>query len=407
MYNNDELMNQLKEDLMLTRKGLDLSKNVANKTVIVGVSTVIIFLIMIIITTFLMTKNLKSMQVEVESFTFEIDRGIKQIDENLEELQTQMEEGNGYRINLKEDAYAVIDDTNIVLDNGISNIEIEKILDNHKYAGETNIDGDLTDQNVNAYRFNYMWGVEQGITNEDSYMLLFDDYFKQRLTYTHQQHIYRIDWEYFNQQEIPEIGNVICVPSSATILFNSLSEENIDVRGLIDFFQNNEQIQDYARSIFGQWIEKYIRENKLYQITGLFTYGFNLFIDMNFPEFCYKLDYDYWSIDEIADYVQDYGLMSATYFPSWVRYGKRYGGHMVAITKVYYDFNNNLLAFGINDPYGNPNVSYRGERGLDGKNVIIDIKTMETVMKSYYDDHNKGSDKLYRILFFRNNINLQ
>jgi hypothetical protein len=75
---------------------------------------------------------------------------------------------------------------------------------------------------------------------------------------------------------------------------------------------------------------------------------------------------------------------------------------MIVISKVYRDFNGNLIAFGINDPFGNPNVKYADLRGWDGKNVIISIDDMKIVMKSYRDDHQRGSKDLYRVLFFRN-----
>lgn len=397
---NDEyknIMNELKEDLNITREGLSVSKKMSKKMIIFSMATAIIFVIMVIIAIWFMSSTLKTMRVEVEGFKFQIEKGIRQIDENLEQL-VEMEHGNSYRIELKEEAFSVIDDTEIELDNGLSDIEIEKALDDHKYDGYSRIDGDLSDQKINVEYFNHVWGVEKGFGANTT----FDNDFKNRLIHTHRQHIYKLDIDYFNQREVPEIGYVICVPSSAVILFNGLSDYSIDVTEIINYFSDSETIENYARAIFGNWIEKYIKEDKLYQITGIFTYGFNLFLEENFPDFEYKLDYDYWTMLEIANYTNNYGLMSATYLPSYMRNGTLEGGHMIAITKSYYDFEGELIAFGVNDPFGNPNVAYRGIRGMDGANVIIDIEIMRTVMKSYKDDHGRGASYLYRILYFKN-----
>jgi hypothetical protein len=373
-------------------------KKVNKKTIIFSAVASAVFVIVLIIAVVFISQSLKTMKIEVDGFKFQIEKGIQKIDENLEQL-VQMESGNTYRIELKEDAFSVIDDTDIEIENGLDDTEIEKALDNHKYDGFTNIDGDLSDQEKNVEKFNYMWGIEEGWNIED----IFDEDFKDRLSFTHRQHTYRINWNYFNQRETENIGYVICVPSSAVILFNALSDTSIEVMDVINYFSESEDIEKYARAIFGNWIEKYIENDKLYQITGIFTYGFNLFLEDNFPEFEYHLDYDYWTILEIADYIESFGLMSATFLPSYVREGTRTGGHMITITKGYYNYDGDLIAFGINDPFGNPNVAYRGERGWDGKNVVVDINTMRTVMKSYRDDHGKGASYLYRILYFENN----
>ncbi len=321
--------------------------------------------------------------VSVKNFTVEVKDAIKQ----------EVEAGNNNIISLKEDAFSVIDDTNIVLDDGLNNLEIEEALDNHKYSYKTIIDGNLSDQKENIKRFNRVWGIEQGIDVDDDFI--------NRLSYTHRQHIYRIDWKYFNQRSVPKTGNVICVPSSATFLLNALGYK-VEVEELIAFFSDNKEINEYAREMFGKWIESYIIEEKLYQITGIFAYGLNLYLEKYYPKCLYELDYGYWNINDIAEYVEKFGLMSATYLPHWVLKGERTGGHMIVISKVYRDFNGNLIAFGINDPFGNPNVKYADLRGWDGKNVIISIDDMKIVMKSYRDDHQRGSKDLYRVLFFRN-----
>lgn len=373
-------------------------KKVNKKTILFSIASAVVFVVVVVIAVVFISNSLKTMKIEVDGFKFQIEKGIQKIDENLEQL-VQMESGNSYRIELKEDAFAVIDDTDIEVDNGLDDIEIEKALDNHKYNGYTKIDGDLSDQEENAEKFNYMWGIEKGFDLDE----IFDYDFENRLIFTHRQHTYRIDIDYFNQRDTKDIGYVICVPSSAVLLFNALSDTDIEVMEVVNYFTDNEDIERYARAIFGNWIEKYIESDKLYQITGIFTYGFNLFLEDYFSGFEYHLDYDYWTVLEIANYLEDFGLMSATYLPSYVREGARTGGHMITITKAYYNFEGDLISFGINDPFGNPQVAYRGERGYDGKNVIVDIDTMRTVMKSYRDDHGKGASYLYRVLYFENN----
>jgi hypothetical protein len=322
--------------------------------------------------------------------------GISRINRSLGMIQQQVEEGKSDIITLKEDAFSVIDDTEIILDNGLDELEIEQVLNNHKYGEKAVEDGNLADSKKNSIKFNGIWGIEGGF--EDNLIPSSD--FISRLAHTHRQHIYRMKINFFNQREIPEIGNVICVPSSATFLIEALGYD-IQVMDIVNHFAESEEIKAFARKSFGGWIEYYIQKNKLYQITGTFTYGLNHFMETYNPDFPYKLDYDYWTLEEIAEYVDKFGLMSATYFPSWVLREEREGGHMIIITKVYRDFEGHIIAFGINDPFGNPNVSYRGMRGWDGKNIIIGIDDMITVMKSYRDDHGRGARYLYRVLYFR------
>lgn len=375
-----------------------VSKLYRKSGLVIGV-VVLVIIISIIVTVISVSSfsfEVKEARVEFEKGVNETKKGIEKIDESLEIIQQQVEKGKDDLISLKNDAFAVIDDTEITLDNGLTDKEIEQALNNHKYGENAVEDGDLTDSKKNGIKFNEIWGIERGIIGE----FIPDIDFISRLTYTHRQHTYRIDWNFFNQRETPDIGNIICVPSSATFLVNALGY-NVEVTDIIKHFAECEDIKEFAETHFGDWIEYYIERNKLYQITGTFTYGFNHFMKTYYPDFAYELDYDYWTLEEIADYVEKFGLMSATYLPSWVLRGERNGGHMITITKVYRDFEGHIIAFGINDPFGNPNVQYRGIRGWDGKNVIIGIDDMMTVMKSYRDDHDRGPAYLYRILYLR------
>ena len=360
----------LQEDLNETRK-------ISRFTKLIGIITTLTIIIAVSISVILLSNTLNNIKVEVK------------------ELKVEVERGNERNISLKEDAFKVIDDTEIPieeLEDGLSRVEIEKILNNHKYGDEGIPDGDMGDQKQNITKFNYMWGIENGYT--------IDHDFKDRLSYTHSQHLWQIDWDFFNQRSIPKIGNIICVPSSAVLLLNALGYD-VDIRDVLNYFKDNEELITYVRSRFGDWIEKYISQNKLYQITGSFTKGLNMYLSDHYPEFPYQLDFNYWTIGQIAEYVENFGLMSATYFPSYVLRGEREGGHMIVISKVYRDWEGNIIGFGITDPFGNPNVQYRGARGWDGHNVVIDLRTMVKVMKSYNDDHGRGPTYLYRVLYFK------
>ncbi|KYC51950.1 MAG: hypothetical protein AMQ22_01085 [Candidatus Methanofastidiosum methylothiophilum] len=368
--------------------------NTFKNTKRIAIVALLIILIVLVVASVVVSLSVKNFTIEVKEAKFSFDTGIEKIEEGIVAIKQQVESGNKHTLSLKEDAFSVIDDTSIVLDDGFNDFEIEEALNNHKYDEKGIIDGDFKDQKNNIKKFNRVWGIEEGISTN------IDDDFIDRLTYTHKQHIYRINWNYFNQRSVPIIGNVICVPSSAVFLLNALGY-NVEIDELLSFFTNNKQINDYARSVFDKWIESYIKGNKLYQITGTFTYGLNLFIETYYPDCYYRIDYDYWSIEGIAEYVEKFGLMSATFLPHWVLKGERTGGHMVVISKVYRDFEGNIIAFGINDPFGNPNVGYKGSRGWDGKNIIISLDDMRIVMKSYRDDHNKGSKELYRVLYFK------
>lgn len=364
-------------DKLIERIDIDI-KSVSKRFSIFGFISILMVLFVLIVSMVLIGLQMSNVSIEIQG------------------LKIEVEKGNGDKISLKEDAFKVIDDTEIILEDGLNDVEIEEALNNHKYGSQGKIDGGFGDQLKNIKTFNEVWGIEKGIDN-NSYL---DENFRQRLSYTHNQHIWRLDWDYFNQRSFPKIGNIICVPSSALILLKALGY-NVNINKLIEFFSNNEDINNYARKHFRKWIESFIETNKLYQITGVFTYGFNLFMETHYPSFPYELNYDYWNIYEIADYVETFGLMSATYLPSYVFDKKRKGGHMICITKVYKDFNGNIIALGVNDPFGNPNVAYRGVRGWDGKNVIIGLDTMKIVMKSYRDDHKVGPNYLYRILYFK------
>ena len=359
--------NLLKEDLEETKK-------ISKFTKIMTLLTTLTIIIAVSISVILLSNTLDKIKIEVK------------------ELKVEVERGNERNISLKEDAFKVIDETNIEMEDGLSNTEIEKILNNHKYGNEGIPDGEMGDQKQNIEKFNYMWGIENGYT--------IDNDFKDRLSYTHTQHLWQIGWEFFNQRSIPKIGNIICVPSSAVLLLNALGYD-VDIKDVLDYFKDNEELINYVRSVFGNWIEKYISENKLYQITGSFTRGLNMYLEEHYPNFPYRLDYNYWTIEQIAEYVENFGLMSATYFPSYVLRNEREGGHMIVISKVYRDWEGNIIGFGINDPFGNPNVKYKGARGWDGHNIVIDLRTMVRVMKSYNDDHNRGPAYLYRVLYFK------
>lgn len=359
----------------------------------IAILSLMIMMIVFVVAFIVVSVSVKNFTVEVKEAKFSFDTGVSKIEEGITAIKQQVEGGNKHTLSLKQDAFAIIDDTNIILNNGLDNFEIEEALNNHKYDEKGIVDGDFKDQKNNIKKFNRVWGIEEGISN-------IDDDFIDRLTYTHEQHIFRINWSYFNQRSVPIIGNVICVPSSAVFLLNALGY-NVEVEEVIDYFSGNAKINDYARSVFGKWIDDYIKANKLYQITGIFSFGLNLFLEAYYPDCLYELDYDYWDIDTIAEYVEKFGLMSATYLPNWVMNGKRTGGHMIVISKVYRDFEGNIIAFGINDPFGNPNVKYKGNRGWDGKNIIISLDDMRIVMKSYRDDHDRGSKELYRVLYFK------
>lgn len=366
-------------------------------SVFTKISFILITLVIFISLTAFIFLGKKYITVEVEKFKFRIDKGIEKISEQIGNVRIEVEKGYGDKISLKNDAFTVVDDTKIILKDGLNDMEIEKALNNHKYGKESIQDGDLTDAIKNGNKFNKLWGIDEGVNNTS----IFDKDFTYRLKHTHEQHIRQVDWDYFNQRSIPKIGNVICVPSSAVILLNALGYD-VNVEKLLKFFSTSKDLKTYAKTHFGKWINSYIEMDKLYQITGMFTYGLNTYMKKHYPDFPYKLDYNYWSIEEIAEYVETFGLMSSTYLPSYVLYGERSGGHMIVISKVYRDFNGNIIGFAINDPFGNPNVAYSGRRGWDGKNVVISLDDMLSVMKSYNDDHNRGSKHIFRVLYFKN-----
>jgi hypothetical protein len=369
----------------------NFQKNLIKSKKLIAVFSVIAILIIFVIgvITFL---NIKSFSIEVKEAKVQFENGIRKIQDGLYAIEEEFDEGDKI-ITLKEDAFSVVD-TEIDFEDGLQNIEIEKGLNEQKHGFEAIEDGFLEDSKKNGKKLDEIWGIEQELSDFN-----FDYNFNYRFSHTHKQHLYRLNIKYFNQRNIKRIGHIICVPSSATILLSGLGY-NIDVKSLINFFKSDVVIE-YAKTHCGTWIEKYIKENKLYQITGIFCFGLNEYMKKHYPEFPYKLDYNYWDLKQIIDYLENYGLMSATYLPSWVLRQERKGGHMIVITKVYRDYNGNVIGLGINDPFGNPNAHYSGKLGRDGHNVIISLDTMLKCMKSYNDDHDKGVNYLYRVLYLK------
>ncbi len=335
----------------------------------------------------------------VSSFTFELKEARVSFEKGIEQLGNDLKDrGEVESIHLKADAFSVIDDTEILIDDGISNTETESMLNRYKLGDLAVVDGDLIDSKKNGCSFNGLYNIDSFLS--DKIENIFNIDFMKRLKCFWKQYQFQLNVKYYQQRDTPKVGNIICVPTSARILLSGLGYE-IPIKDLLDFFAHDEELHTLVRGRFGSWIEKYIKNGKLYQITGAFAEGLNLYMGRYYPDFPYILTYDYLGVDQIADYVENYGLMSSTYFPHYVIHGKRSGGHMITITKTYRDFNGTLIGFGIHDPFGNPNAQYIGSIGYDGESVVVDIDTMLTVMKSYYDDHGRGSKSLYRVLYFK------
>lgn len=303
---------------------------------------------------------------------------------------------------LKDDAFFTVDESNFEDEEGLISDDrlVEQILNNFKMGEYGFPDGDLIDSQKNITSFNNVWNREDK----------FDDIFRKNISFTQNQHKIQIDTDYINQRSVKDIGYVICVPTSAVIVLSGLGID-IDIEHLIDYFQNDSEVEAYAwrnyYTLNNQWIVDFIREKKLYQVTGIFVFGMNEYLQKYYPEFKYKFNYDYWSINQIAYYVENYfALLSATFFTSYFRDGTLEGGHMISIVKVYRDDEGNIIAFGVTDPFGNPLWEYEGAYGLDGENVLVDIDTMEIIMKSHFtdvgglDDPNvNGRKDLKRVLY--------
>lgn len=384
-------INEIIEDVKNFHSDLNKTKWILS---IIGVFVILI----ISIITYFTISNISSFSIEVKEARVEFEKGIDTIEEGLKQVVSEIDEGEMNIISLKEDAFKIVDDTEILLDDGIDNKEIESILNRYKFGYESEEDGKLEDSKKNAVTFESLFGFD--INPNKIIDEIVTGKFILRLAHIWNQHTYQLDLEYFNQRNVPEVGNIICVPTSAMILLSGLGYD-INISEILDFFRYDEELINFVRTNFGSWIEKYIHNEKLYQITGVFVAGMNIYLNRHYPKFQYELEYNYWDIDKIINYIEHYGLMVSTFFPNYVTKGKRTGGHMITITKVYRDFNGIVIAFGINDPYGNPNADYKGYLGWDGEDVIVSYDMMLKVMKSYHDDHQRGSKYLYRVLYFK------
>ncbi len=354
----------------------------------------LVIMVLLLAVTILITRAIKY----ASSFSFEIKEARIQFEKGIEKITQELDEGYTELISLQQDAFEVVDDTEILIDDGIDDLETEKILNEYKLGTEAVEDGNLEDSKKNALMFNLLYNINKDLSFDT--IRLFSPEFIQRLKHFWKQFIYKLDVEYYQQRDTPKVGNIICVPTSARILLSGLGY-NIPIEKILDFFRKDKELIRFARGNFGRWVERYIKEGKLYQITGIFVNGINMFMSKYYPEFPYLLEYNYWNINKIIEYANKYGIMISTYLPKYVIKGKRKGGHMICITKVYRDFNQTVIAFGIHDPFGNPNAKYKGRLGYDGEGVVMDYDTMLNVMKSYYDDHGFGSKNLYRVLYFR------
>jgi len=97
----------------------DTTKTLANMlkktkaiTLISGLSVVVLILIVCVV-----------MLLSMKNFSFEVKEAKLTIEKGINSIQQEAQRDEGHRLSLKEDAFSVIDDTEINLDDGLDEIE--------------------------------------------------------------------------------------------------------------------------------------------------------------------------------------------------------------------------------------------------------------------------------------------
>lgn len=274
--------------------------------------------------------------------------------------------------------------------------DIETIMMLHKYNVGMEVDGVLDTYSINVLK------LLSDITGS-AYDTLSDYNLKEFMIETQNQYSIRTDWKYDSQRdEDKAYANRVCVPASAVMLSNQIlanldSDKRLSIPELVQYFENNQEIIEIAKD-YGKWTQPFIKNNTLYQITGIFVYGLNRYIEESINDFPFIFDYNYWTIAEIEQYIDrtNLGIMIPTFLPNLILKGQRTGGHMTVLLDIIYHRDIPTLVR-INDSFGNPNTKYAD---IDGENIMLEYAVYEDSMKSYYDDTGKGSKSKIRVLYF-------
>lgn len=305
---------------------------------------------------------------------------------------------------------------------GINSIlELEHSINLTKLNYPSNINSKIEEDDLKLIKeFNSLYFIDN--ENIDLNNLLKDISFLNRLYELTTKILKTNGTIYLNQRESsdPSIAYNSCMPYSASISLNTLGIET-DPDELTHYFKGElkdyniqyKTIQNYARKNFGNWVNKYINNNKLYQISDILKFGINIHPDVVNSAFIMKFGYK--DINWIYDYIQskNIGVVISTYLPYLVRKNwgitnrkKLKGGHAVYLRDVLKlkikekdSIREEILAVIIQDPFGNPNTKYNL---LDGHGVLLPIDKFNLCVKTDYTDNRKpySSDSKIRVLYW-------
>ena len=345
---------------------------------------------------------------------------------HIENTQSELGNGDKEEDNNSNKWYRKIDNINTI--DGINTIEELKVfLNNTKLDFPIRENNRWLDSDIN-YMNKYYSLYDKCYTLEDFKevnLVLNNIVFNSRSMLTLQLIVNKNGMPFYSQRLLsnPDYWYVTCVPTSFSMIYETATEKYIDPVHITDFFRGKlisaideyNKIISYAKT-YGSWIDKYIREKKLYQISGVFIYGINLYLDRYFPDIPYDLDLDYVSKNWMITYIENTHLpiLIATYLPSLVRSGwtVRKNGHATVLRDFLYNIDNktgylNLIGVILQDPFGNPNTSYKL---LDGHGIILSMEHFNTAIKSQKDDFKNSlwaDPNIFRVMYLTPSKNLQ
>jgi hypothetical protein len=304
---------------------------------------------------------------------------------------------------------------------GINDVlEIELALNNTKLYYPNVVNNKIEEDDIKLIEeFNDFYFIDKEVDTED---ILKDVNFLNRLYELTTKIIKRNDTKYLNQRlsSDPKIAYNSCVPYSATIGLQTLGID-INPDDLTHYFKGElkeyalqyHSIVDYAVRNYGNWIETYVRDRKLYQIFGVLKYGIN--IHPKVMKSKYYLKFGYKNINWIENYINknNTGLVISTFLPylvdnKWEPENKTKfkGGHAVYLRDILSlnikenDYTSKeILGVILQDPFGNPNTNYDL---LDGHGVLLRIDKFQKCVKTDLTDNRKfySSDDEIRVLYW-------
>ena len=298
-------------------------------------------------------------------------------------------------------------------------LQLEIGADSTKIGFPFNLDNTLSDEEkLSLDSINELYFSDKEL---DIDKILADEVFLKKINVLVYELSKRNNTKYFSQLDMtdPSLRFITCIPNSASILLNSagldITPEEITEYMMGNIPEYNKEylnILDYVKLNYGNSLNQYIEDKKLYQIFWVFAYGMNIYPKIKNSD--YKLCVSYIDIDKIYEYIdkRNIGMVISTYLPYLIHTDwepndrlSLKGGHAVYIRdvlklKVIENGVSKYRIIGvvIEDTFGNPNSYYETN---DGHGIVIPIDKFKKCIKTEYTDTRKSysSDSKIRVMY--------